>query len=224
MAQQRKRVRETDIGAVVRTLRSAVRQWKMPIVTQQAKTRDPFRVLVSCLLSLRTKDATTEAAAARLFARADTPRAILALSAETIATLIYPVGFYRNKARQLRAISQTLVERYDGQVPDSLEELLALDGVGRKTANLVITMGFGKPGICVDTHVHRITNRLGYVQTRNPTETEMALRSKLPQRYWIEFNDLLVTFGQNLCTPQSPHCSRCPVSGHCGRVGVTRSR
>jgi len=179
---------------------------------------------VACLLSLRTQDATTGPAAARLFAVADTPQAMLRLPATRIARLIYPVGFYRTKARVILDICGELLAHYGGRVPDDLDRLLTLRGVGRKTANLVVTMGFGKPGICVDTHVHRISNRLGYVRTKTPTQTEMALRATLPRRYWIGYNDLLVAFGQNVCTPISPHCSTCPVSGLCPRVGVTSHR
>jgi endonuclease III len=185
---------------------------------------DPFRVLVACILSLRTQDATTGPAAARLFAAADTPAAMLTLAARDIERLIYPVGFYRTKARVILGLCRDLLERFGGRVPDDLDALLTLKGVGRKTANLVVTLGFGKPGICVDTHVHRISNRLGYVRTRDPDATEMALRERLPPRYWIGYNDLLVAFGQNVCTPISPHCSVCPVNALCRKVGVTSAR
>jgi len=187
-------------------------------------SRDPFRVLIACILSLRTQDTTTGPAAERLFALADTPAAMLRLTARRIERAIFPVGFYRTKARGIRRICRDLLDRFGGRVPDTLDDLLTLKGVGRKTANLVVTMGYGKPGICVDTHVHRISNRLGYVRTRTPEETEMALRAKLPRRYWIGFNDLLVGFGQNVCTPLSPRCSVCPVRALCRRVGVTASR
>ena len=149
---------------------------------------------------------------------------MLRLSARTIEHAIYPVGFYRTKARTLRALSRTLVDRHGAEVPSRLDELLALEGVGRKTANLVITLAFRGYGICVDTHVHRISNRWGYVRTTTPHETEMRLRAVLPRRHWRTYNDLLVAFGQNLCHPTSPWCSRCPVAATCGRVGVTRSR
>jgi endonuclease-3 len=187
-------------------------------------SRDPFRVLIACILSLRTQDTTTGPAAERLFALADTPAAMLRLTARRIERAIFPVGFYRTKAGGIRRICRDLLDRFGGRVPDTLDDLLTLKGVGRKTANLVVTMGYGKPGICVDTHVHRISNRLGYVRTRTPEETEMALRAKLPRRYWIGFNDLLVGFGQNVCTPLSPRCSVCPVRALCRRVGVTASR
>jgi endonuclease-3 len=189
-----------------------------------AESRDPFRVLIACILSLRTQDTTTGPAAARLFALADTPAAMLKLTPRQIERAIYPVGFYRTKARAIRAICRDILERFGGRVPDEIDDLLTFTGVGRKTANLVVTMGYGKPGICVDTHVHRISNRLGYIKTRNPEETEQALRRQLPRRYWIGYNDLLVSFGQNVCTPISPRCSRCPVRALCARVGVTSSR
>ena len=149
---------------------------------------------------------------------------MLRLPARRIAQLIYPVGFYRTKARVILGLCRDLLERFAGRVPDDIDALLTLKGVGRKTANLVVTMGFNKPGICVDTHVHRISNRLGYVRTRNPEETEMALRARLPTRFWIGYNDLLVSFGQNVCTPLSPRCSTCPVRALCRRVGVTAWR
>jgi endonuclease III len=180
--------------------------------------------LIACILSLRTQDATTAAASERLFALADTPAAMLGLTASEIERAIYPVGFYRTKARVIHEICRDLIERFGGRVPDTIDDLLTLKGVGRKTANLVVTMGYDQPGICVDTHVHRISNRLGYVRTRTPEQTETALRASLPKRYWIGYNDLLVAFGQNVCTPISPKCSRCPVRPLCRRVGVTASR
>jgi endonuclease-3 len=189
-----------------------------------AEQPDPFRVLVACLLSLRTQDATTREASERLFRVAASPAALRRLPADRIARLIFPVGFYRTKARVLRAISRDLLQRFAGTVPSDLDALLTLKGVGRKTANLVVTVGFGKPGICVDTHVHRISNRLGFVRTATPDRTELALRAKLPRRYWIGYNDLLVAFGQNVCRPLSPHCTRCPVTRVCPRIGVGRAR
>jgi endonuclease-3 len=207
---------------VVSTLKRAVRAWRVPIVGQYR--HDPFETLVSCLLSLRTKDATTDLASARLFALARTPQAMLRLPRRTIERAIFPVGFYRTKAITILDISRTLVEQHAGEVPRDLEALLELKGVGRKTANLVITLAFRKYGICVDTHVHRISNRWGYVRTKTPLETEMRLRDRLPRKHWRVYNDLLVTFGQNLCHPTSPWCSRCPLDGVCARVGVTRSR
>jgi len=206
-------------------LKSAIRQWPEPIVGVVAKTsRDPFRVLIATVLSLRTKDRTTAEASARLFALAATPEEMVKLSERRIASAIYPVGFYRTKAKALRALCRQLLEHHGGRVPQTLDELLALPGVGRKTANLVLTVGFGLPGICVDTHVHRISNRWGYVKTTSPDKTEMALRGKLPRRYWITFNDLLVPYGQHLCAPVSPWCSRCRLQSMCDRVGVRTHR
>jgi endonuclease III len=214
------------MSRVIVRLRRASRRWPQTALAELTRTtgRDPFRILIGCLLSLRTKDETTGPAATRLFARGDTPEAILALSTDEIERLIYPVGFYRTKARVLHRVCRDLLDRFDGRVPADLDALLTLHGVGRKTANLVVTFGFGLPGICVDTHVHRITNRLGFIRAKTPDESETALRRRLPPRHWIELNDLLVAFGQTLCHPTSPHCSRCPVTTWCGRVGVRRSR
>ena len=188
------------------------------------RPRSPFHVLISCLLSLRTKDSATATASKRLFAVADDPQTLAITPVGKIEHLIYPVGFYRNKARTVVEISQVLVEKYGGQVPPDIDELLAFRGVGRKTANLVLTEGFGLAGICVDTHVHRICNIWGYVRTKTPEETEYTLREKLPRRYWISFNKLLVTFGQNQCKPVSPLCSTCPIFGMCSGIGVKKWR
>jgi endonuclease-3 len=188
------------------------------------RRRQPFAVLVSTMISLRTKDEVTAAASARLLQRASTAEALASLPEGRIARLIYPAGFYRTKARHLKQAARLIAAQHGGRVPSSMEELLALPGVGRKTANLVRNLGFGLPGICVDTHVHRITNRLGWVRTRDPAQTERALEAVLPRRYWIPINGLLVAFGQRTCTPQSPWCSRCPIRKHCARIGVTRSR
>ncbi|HOO91293.1 MAG TPA: endonuclease III, partial [Syntrophales bacterium] len=166
----------------------------------------------------------TEVATRRLFALASTPQQMLNLSPDLIADTIYPVGFYRNKAQTILHVCRELIERYDSRVPDSIEELLTLKGVGRKTANLVVTLGYGGEGICVDTHVHRISNRLGYVQTKTPDETEYALREKLPKKYWTEYNTIMVAFGRSICRPISPFCSECPVSAACQKRGVTQSR
>ena len=194
-------------------------------MTLMAETYEsPFRVLISCILSLRTQDSTTAQASHRFFALADTPQKMVKLSIKTIQKAIFPVGFYRTKAKVIREICRVLLRDYAGKVPDDIDELLKLKGVGRKTANLVVTLGYKKPGICVDTHVHRISNRWGYVKTTTPEKTEFALREKLPKQYWIEYNDLLVSFGQHLCRPISPVCSRCPVRKYCDRVGVTLSR
>jgi endonuclease III len=219
------RKRTFDIDRFVAVIESNYRQWNAPIITFIAnRGATPFEVLVSTLLSLRTKDEVTGAAAQRLFAVARTPQALLRLTPQEIETLIYPVGFYPTKARRLLAVSRILLERYDGKVPDTLEALTALPGVGRKTANLVLVEGYRIPAVCVDTHVHRISNRIGYVKTRTPDDTEQALRKKLPRKHWIRYNELLVAFGQALCRPVSPFCSRCPVADMCPRIGVHRHR
>ena len=187
--------------------------------------RDPFRILIATLLSLRTKDEVTGAASKRLFQKAKNPRELARMDESIISELIYPVGFYKTKAKTLKTVAQTLVAEYEGRVPDSMDELLALKGVGRKTANLVLSAGFGKDAICVDTHVHRISNRWGYVSTKDAKETEHALRKKLPKKYWRRINGLLVTFGQNICKPISPFCSLCSLSSWwCKQLGVERRR
>lgn len=214
-----------DIHAVVAGLRQVYSSFREPVVTEMTRgRRNPFQVLVATLLSLRTRDEQTRDAAARLFGLAPDIPSMLKLSAAQIEVEIRQVGFYKVKAARILEVCRILQDRYAGRVPDDLDELLALPGVGRKTANLVLTRGFGLPGICVDTHVHRISNRLGYVSTDKPDETEMVLRQILPKEYWIVYNDLLVAFGQNLCTPLSPWCSKCPLSGVCARVGVKRTR
>jgi len=190
----------------------------------RAHGRDPFRILIGCILSLRTKDEVSFPATERLFDRAATPRSMLKLRAKTIEKLIYPVGFYRRKAEQILSISRQLVDRYDTRVPADLEQLLTLPGVGRKTANLVVTLGFGKPGICVDTHVHRICNRLGWVRTKSPDATEQALRLVLPPKHWIRINEILVRHGQNVCKPLSPICSQCVVQRACAQRDLNHSR
>jgi len=218
-------MRERDIHRVIPVLRREVRQWQEPVIGVVAReSRDPFRILIACILSLRTKDRTTSEASSRLFALASDPSSMVKLPVSRIERAIYPVGFYRTKAKQIREICRRLLEAYDGRVPDSIDALLTFKGVGRKTANLVVTVGYGKPGICVDIHVHRISNRWGYVKTKTPEQTEEALRRKLPARYWITFNDLLVPYGQNLCQPVSPYCSRCKLTAYCDRVGVSKSR
>ncbi|MGD8394278.1 MAG: endonuclease III [Candidatus Eiseniibacteriota bacterium] len=193
-------------------------------LTRVARERDPFAVLVACLISLRTKDEVTDTAAARLLEVAPDAERLARLPERRIARLIFPAGFYQTKARTLRALARTLLAEHGGRVPDSLETLLGFKGVGRKTANLVITQGFGKPGICVDTHVHRVSNRVGFVRTASPDETETVLRVRLPRRWWIPINDLLVSFGRTCCVPISPRCSECPVRMLCPRISVGRHR
>ena len=201
-------------------------KWNAPVVSLMAKRdhRTPFQILISTIISLRTKDQVTAQASERLFKIAKTPEDILKLSEEEIQKAIYPAGFYKNKAKTIKEIARIIVEKYNGKVPDTLEELLKLPGVGKKTANLVLALSFGKPAICVDIHVHRITNRLGFVKTKNPEETEKQLMKKVPVEYWNRINDLLVAFGQTICKPVSPLCSKCPVEKYCEKVGVEKHR
>ncbi len=216
---------DKEISKAINILIKEIKRWKVPIVGVVAnESKDPFKILISCVLSLRTKDETTAGAAGRLFKLADTPERILMRSQQEIEKAIYPVGFYRVKTANIISICRDLVDNYYSKVPDEIDELLKLKGVGRKTANLVVTLGYKKPGICVDTHVHRISNRWGYVKTKNPEETEYALRKKLPTRYWLIYNDLLVTYGQNICKPVSPLCSQCKIARFCDRIGVQKSR
>jgi endonuclease-3 len=218
-------VPDFPIDDVMARLHATMPNYAQPVVDQMRdEQQSPFRVLIATILSLRTKDTLTAEVAPRLFAVADTPAAMRELSEDRLVELIYPVGFYRNKARTILRVSELLHEQHGDEVPADLDTLLALPGVGRKTANLVLTAGYGLPGICVDTHVHRICNRWGYVQTKTPDATELALREKLPRDHWIPINGLLVTLGQNICHPTSPRCSICPVAAACARVGVARSR
>jgi len=209
----------SNISEVLSIVRKAVSKFERPAVSVVAN-RDPFKVLIATILSARTKDEVTIKASRKLFSAADNPQDMLKLGEEKISELIYPVGFYRNKAKNIVQICKELVEKYNGKVPDTMEELLKLKGVGRKTASLVLILGYDKMGICVDTHVHRITNRWGYVKTRTPEETEMELRKKLPKKHWKEINELLVSFGQHICKPVKPQCNTCPVQKLCPRIGV----
>jgi len=218
-------MKDKEIDKAVSILKEDIRRWKVPALgVVQEETRDPFQILISCVISLRTKDAVTEAASMRLFEKARTAETLAKLPIRTIERAIYPASFFRVKARTLRGVSRDILSRFGGKVPDTIEDLVSLKGVGRKTANLVVTLGFNKPGICVDIHVHRISNRWGYIKTRNPGESETALRAKLPKKHWIVYNDLLVPYGQNLCTPISPWCSRCRLEKMCGKIGVKTKR
>lgn len=204
------------ISKVIEILKKRIRNFKSPIVTEIAvQTRDPFKVLISCLLSLRTKDAVTEKASERLFRIAENPEKLSNLSLEQIEKAIYPVGFYKTKAKRIKEISKIIKEKYASIVPDNFEELLKLKGVGRKTANIVMVYGFGKEGLPIDTHCHRIPNRLGWIKTKTPEQTEKALRKLIPKKYWFDFNDLFVQFGQNICKPVKPLCNICPVKKYC---------
>ena len=216
---------EIKINYVIKILKKELAVGTMPIVSHLAENqRDPFMILISTLLSLRTKDEVTAVATDRLFKLAATPEEMLKVPQAKIAKTIYPVGFYHVKARTIHSVCRDLIKRFNSQVPDDLDELLSIKGVGRKTANLVVSLAYGKEGICVDTHVHRISNRLGYVQTKKPDETEFALRAKLPHKYWIIYNTIMVAFGRKTCKPVSPLCTKCPVHKYCDRVGVNLSR
>ena len=218
-------MQDSQINNVIKILRRELLVGTMPIVSHlAADQRDPFVILISTLLSLRTKDEVTAVATEKLFQLAATPQEMLQIPLTKIAKTIYPVGFYRVKARTIHHVCQELIKMFSSKVPDNLDDLLSIKGVGRKTANLVIALAYGKDAICVDVHVHRISNRLGYVKTKNPEKTEYALREKLPRRHWIIYNTIMVAFGRKTCRPVSPLCSHCPVFTYCDRVGITRSR
>jgi len=213
------------IDKVIAKLKGASKHWVMPSVSFIAvQTQDPFRILISTLLSLRTKDRTTIDASRRLFKLAPTSKKMVQLTSRQIEKAIFPVGFYRTKAKRILEISRTLIQKHKNKVPDTIETLLTLKGVGRKTANLVVILGYGKQGICVDTHVHRISNRWGYIKTKTPEQSEFALREILPKKHWTSYNDLLVSFGQNICLPVSPRCSQCTLEAHCPKMSVKHSR
>lgn len=211
---------------IIKVLRKVTRGMMQPasasIIERYGK--NPYLILIACLLSLRTKDTTSLPASLRLFAKARTPQKMITLPALSIEKLIYPVGFYRTKAKRIRSISKELIDRFGGNVPKTYDELISLNGVGLKTTNLVLGEAFGIPALCVDTHVHRISNRLGLVKTKTPEKTEEALQKVVPKRYWVEFGKLLVVWGQNICVPISPHCSTCAIADLCPRIGVKRSR
>ena len=206
-----------DIDKIVKLLKDA-KQPQSEFVKLMDSFKNPYLVLIACILSLRTNDKTTYPATLRMLELAKTPKEMKNVSVEDLSKAIYPVGFYENKARQIIELSKTIDEELNGQVPDEIEDLIKFKGVGRKTANLVLSLGFNKPAICVDVHVHRIFNRLGYIKTKTPEETEFALREKLPQKYWIDINTLLVTHGQNVCKPIKPKCSECPIARYCAKI------
>lgn len=207
----------TDIDKIVKLLKDA-KQPQSEFVKLMDSFKNPYLVLIACILSLRTNDKTTYPATLRMLELAKTPDEMKNVSVEDLSNAIYPVGFYENKAKQIIELSKIIDEELNGQVPDEIEDLIKFKGVGRKTANLVLSLGFNKPAICVDVHVHRIFNRLGYIKTKTPEETEFALREKLPQKYWIDINTLLVTHGQNVCKPIKPKCSECPIVGYCAKI------
>jgi len=218
-------MQDSQINTIIEILKKELAVGTMPIVSHLAENqRDPFVILISTLLSLRTKDEVTAVATERLFQLASTPEEMLKVPLDKIAKVIYPVGFYRVKAKNIHHTCRELIKRFNSKVPDNLDDLLTIKGVGRKTANLVVSLAYGKDAICVDTHVHRISNRLGYVKTKTPDETEFALRNKLPRRHWIIYNTIMVAFGRKTCKPVSPLCTQCPVKKYCDRIGVALSR
>ena len=221
----RKTPAKTRVTTTLAAMRRAVAGEKLPSVSEIARRdRDPFRILISTLLSLRTKDDVTDAASARLFEIASNARTLALLDLKKIEKAIFPVGFYHTKARVVRDVARRLEAEFNGKVPNTIDALLDFKGVGRKTAALVVSLGFDTPAICVDTHVHRISNRLGWIRTKTPHETEEALMKLVPRAHWIDVNEIMVGFGQRVCTPLSPRCSTCPVARSCARVGVGKSR
>ena len=218
-------MQNSDMDIVMEQLKEHFHSVKTPVVDLiKIKTDDPFKVLVATILSARTKDETTAKVAEKLFQKVNKAEDFDKLTYEELDKIITPVGFHRVKAKHLKQLPKVLKEKFNGKIPEEIDELMVIPGVGRKTANLVRAVAFQKPAVCVDVHVHRICNRWGYVKTKNPTETEFALRELLPKKYWLIINDLLVTYGQNRCTPQSPRCSECPIAEYCARTGVQRSR
>ncbi len=214
-----------DFLKVLDILSQHFKSWNSPVESFQAiSSKDPYKLLISTLLSLRTKDEVTSKAVQKLFLKAPNIYAMVKLSSQAIQDLIYPVGFYRNKSLLILEISHRILKEFQGQVPNNLKDLLSFKGVGLKTANLVLAQGFGIPAICVDVHVHRISNRLGFIKTKNPDETEKTLSKKVPKDYWNQINTLLVGFGQVLCKPVSPFCSSCPVAYLCSKMGVEKHR
>jgi endonuclease III len=213
------------IDYIVKILRKEVKNYKVPVVDLiKVKTHDPFKILIATILSARTNDRVTSVVCEKLFSKVKSFEDLDRLKVLEIEKLIYPVGFYKNKAKQLKKLPSVIFSEFNGEIPSEIDDLVKLPGVGRKTANLVRVTAFDKYGICVDTHVHRICNRIGYVKTATPFETEMALRKKLPKKYWKEINYLLVSYGQNTCVPISPFCSKCVIKEYCKRKNVKRFR
>ena len=216
------------VDEIFRLLKTELEQYSHPVVSRAKWNKiikSPFTTLISCVLSLRTKDEVTEQASIRLLKEYNTPEKLVRLPEKQIQSLIYPVGFYKTKAKRIKEISEALIERYNGSVPDDFDELLKLRGVGRKTANIVMVYGHKKKGyLPIDTHCHRIPNRLGWINTKTPEQTEKELKKILPEKYWNDFNHLFVTFGQTICVPVAPFCSRCPIQHYCKQVFVMKSR
>lgn len=218
-------MKKVNIGEVLDKLNKEIENYDVPVIDLiKVQTNDPFKILIATILSARTKDETTAKVSEKLFEKIKTFDDIKKLSLEEIENLLYPVGFYKTKAKHIQKLPGIIKSEFNGKIPDDIDDLVKLPGVGRKTANLVMSLGFNKPGICVDVHVHRITNRLGFIKTKTPLETEIALRKKVDKKYWILINRIFVAYGQSLCTPISPHCSKCKIYDLCNRVGVKSSR
>jgi endonuclease-3 len=218
---------EIPFEVIFSLLFKKLNQYSLPIITREKKgiKNTPFTTLISCILSLRTKDEVTEKAAVRLLSKYNTPEKMITVDEQEIAELIFPVGFFRTKAKRIIEMSQSILDNFSGKVPETMEELLTLNGVGRKTANIVMVYGHHHHGyLPIDTHCHRIPNRLGWIKTNSPEETEHALLKLLPEEFWNDFNDLFVLFGQKICVPVSPFCSKCPIVKYCKRIGVKKSR
>ncbi len=214
-----------NVDTVIITVKNAVKKYAMPVLERfNDSKKDPYWVLIPCILSLRAKDEATAVVSESLYRMAPTPEQVLKIPLKKMEQIVYKTGFYHVKAKNVLNITKIILEKYKGKVPDDIDELLTIPGVGRKTANLVVTVAFKKPGICVDTHVHKISNRWGYVKTKDAEHTEMRLREILPKKYWMKINLYLVLFGQNICLSVSPFCSKCPIAKWCPRIGVTTSR
>lgn len=212
------------IERIIDILKDYYKSRNKTLIDKISIERDPFKVLISCILSQRTKDEITEKVSSNLYNVIKNPQDLINIDIDTLEKILHPIGFYKVKAKRLKEVTKLILEKYDGKVPDDIDELLKLPGVGRKTANIVITKGFNKKGIAVDTHVHRISNRLGLIKTKRPEDTEFELRKIIPERNWVELNDYLVNFGKNICTPISPKCSSCPIKMYCKKVGVKKFR
>jgi len=220
-----KKIKNIDI--IFKLLREELKKYNSPVLSKKWEEikKTPFTTLISCILSLRTKDKVTDNASVRLFKKYNTPETLSKAPVDEIEKLIFPVGFYHTKAKRIKEISKTLLERYNGKVPEDFNELMKLKGVGRKTANIVMTFGFNKTDyIPVDTHCHRLPNRLGWIKTKTPEETEQELKKILPKTYWHDFNHLFVQFGQSICVPISPFCSKCPIEKYCKKIGIKNQR
>ncbi len=213
-----------DIPRVMNALLERYGQCRQPTVRRSSQSKDPFKVLIACLLSLRTQDKNTEIASSRLFAEASTPREIVSMPIEKLEELIFSSGHYHKKAQVLKSVSKELIERFGSEVPKTKEDLLSIKGIGPKTANIVLAFAYGQDVLPIDVHCHRIPNRLGWVKTKTPEQTEKELEKILPKEYWKEFNTVIILFGKDICQPISPWCSKCPVSDYCEKVGVERSR